>query len=851
MKRYLWLIAYLYSITNVYSQNNWTAIPFTFQEYSIQLKTGLINTQSMVIHPSKNNYRWLVIPKGGLYVSNDGGQNWTLCKGSQQLPICELTCMAPDPMNEQIIYLGTNNQNNCGGLWKSINGGRTFVQLQNMQRAINAMVISRSNRYLMHLATSNGIYKTTNGGVTFSFVSVLGNQNFLDLKRTALANSHQLYASTSQGFYSSSDEGLTWINSISFSNTGFHSIGITKSDTNCVYLFNATNNGQVHVSFDRGINFNVIKNASLPSLTGIDNNDSINNSTNNGFILPHITNSTLFYCGSKIIYQHLSSTGFIPIISYQQQLPRSINNVYTSDNGDTLFACTSGGLYTSTNGGQNWKYSMQGVSSLEGLAIDLTSQNREVTTLNNGAFSFNDSTIKSSSSYSTPTSTNFIQDTVDTNLQFQISNNLIYVKSWKDTSWMNLSNSLPTRCAITDLKIDYSIQPNRLYALFDGAGIYYILIDSLRKVKARFTINNSIICNGSNLEIKNSSVGIVDSVRWNFTGASIQQSVDYNSIVSIINRTSFSAQLITYRLSYSDTCYFSLENNSSLNSIYQLDSCNRFGSLFSDSIVHSHTSNFQWQINYCDSIHTNAYAFPNYFVNSGGAEESIMSSIFSLPDSTNTALRFDYAYTNYSHEYSDTLIIKAHLLCLDKEIILFQKGGSELRTTNDSLTISFVPNNNEWRSDSIDLSQCVGAGPMQLEFENKGHYGNNLYLDNLQIDSNYHPTTFRIAVNFFIEGYYAGDKQMRPALYLSGISNKENETDSFSLQLLDKNNPTQLIYAAKGIVHTDGSSYVDIPIVYSSDSYYLGLTTRNGITVYTKQAIYLSRWGFQEWELRW
>jgi hypothetical protein len=466
-------------------------------------------------------------------------------------------------------------------------------------------------------------------------------------------------------------------------------------------------------------------------------------------------------------------------------------------------------------------------------------------------FSFSDSTIKSASNYLVPTSTTFFQDTVDTKLRFQISDNLIYVKSWKDTSWINFSNSLPTRCAITDLKIDYSIQPNRLYALFDGAGIYYTTIDSLRKVKARFTINNSIICNGSNLEIKNSSIGIIDSVRWNFTGASTQQSIDNNPVVQVLDRTNFSAQLIAYGLSYSDTCYFSLENNSSLNSIYQLDSCNRFGSLFSDSILHKHASSFQWQISNCDSIHTNAYAFPNYFVNTEGTEESLLSSIFSLPDSTNAALRFDYAYTNYSQEYSDTLIIKAHLLCLDKEIMLFQKGGTELRTTNDSLTISFVPNANEWRSDSIDLSQCVGAGPMQLEIENKGHYGNNLYLDNLQIDSNYHPTSFHIAVNFFIEGYYAGNKQMRPALYLSGISSNENETDSFRLQLLDKNNPTQLIYEAKGIVHTDGSSYVDIPIVYNSDSYYLGLTTRNGITVYTKQPVYLSRWGFQEWELRW
>ena len=851
MKRYLWFFVFLFSITNVHSQNNWTMLPFSFQEDSIQLKTGLINTKSMVIHPVKNNYRWIVLPKGGLYMSNNGGQNWTLCKGSQQLPICELTCMVPDPVNEKIIYLGTNNHNNYGGLWKSINGGKTFVQLQNMQRVVNAMVISRSNRYLMHLATSNGIYKTTNGGVTFSFVSGLGNYNFLDIKRTALANSHQLYATTSQGFYCSPDEGLNWSNSISFSSIGFNSIGISKSDTNCVYLFNAAHNGQVHVSYDRGLIFNVVKNTTLPSLTGIDNNDTINNSTNNGFILPDPTNSNLFYCGTKIIYQYLSSTGFIPLVSYQQQLPRSINNLYTSDNGDTLFACTSGGLYTSTNNGQTWNYYMQGVNSIEGLALDLTNQNKKVLTLNNGVFSFNDSTIKSSSIYSIPTVTNFIRDSVDTNLQFQSIGNLLYMKSWKDTSWINISNSLPTRCSISDLKIAYQFQPNCLYILFDGAGIYYTPIDSIRKIKARFTINNSIICNGSNLEIKNSSVGIVDSVGWNFTGASIQQSVEFNPIVSILDRTNFSAQLIAYSLSYADTCFFSLQNNSSLNAIYELDACNQFGSFFSDSILHSHASTFQWQISNCDSTHTNAYAYPNYFVNSEGAEESLRSRIFSLPDSTNAVLRFDYAYTNYSQEYSDTLIIKARLLCLDKEIILFQKGGSALRTTYDSLTISFVPNANEWRSDSIDLSQCVGAGPMQLVIENKGHYGNNLYIDNLQIDSNYSQTSFHIAVNFFMEGYYSGNKQMRPALYLSGISNNENETDSFRLQLLDRYDPTQLIYEAKGIVHTDGSSQVDIPMVYSSDSYYLGLTTHNGITLYTKQAVYLSRWGFQEWELRW
>ena len=173
-------------------------------------------------------------------------------------------------------------------------------------------------------------------------------------------------------------------------------------------------------------------------------------------------------------------------------------------------------------------------------------------------------------------------------------------RSWKDSSWINFTNSLPTRCAITDLKIDYSIQPNRLYVLFDGAGIYYTTIDSLRKTKARFTITNSIICNGSNVQIENTSIGITDSVRWNFTGASIQQSNNYNPIISIIDRSNFSVQLIVYHLSNSDTSFFSIQNNASVNSNYELDSCNQLGAFFSDSIIHTHASNFQWQLMYCE-----------------------------------------------------------------------------------------------------------------------------------------------------------------------------------------------------------------------------------------------------------
>jgi hypothetical protein len=831
---------------------SWRSVNFLFDTTSnVSSKAGLINCSSLYLHPNKKNVRWLLSAKGGLYVSKDGGSNWTICIGSNFIPACKLTGIAADPFNENIIYLATNNYNNCGGLWKSINGGKSFVQLQNFLHAVNEIIVSPTNRYLLHIATSDGIYKSLNGGVTFSKINGLPAINYFHVKRNTNKSSHFIYATSNSAFYFSSDEGITWTQSLIINQSLCHEIGLSITDNNCVYLFNNNNNGEVYVSYNKGINFSIVKKNSSPVLNGITSNDSTYNSNSNGFIIPDALNSNLFYVGSKIIHRYLSSTGFNPTITYQQQLPGLIHELKWPDAGDTLYACTSGGLYRSIDNAITWTYAMQGVKSLEGYAMKINADSWNIITSQNGVFQLRNDTIKSTNSNIFFSTDSIIQDAIDTNLWFKISTaNTVAYKNQIGTSWININAELPTRCKLMDLKFDYHSWPNRLIALTDGCGIYSIQFDSLRTLKAGFTLQNDIMCSFDSARISDESTGKPDSIRWYFTGASIHTSNERNPVILINDIRTFSIQQIVYKDTISDTSFYSSYSidNPDLSSI---DSANAIGGFFSDSIIHSISSNYQWTVAPTNSNHTNAYVFPNYSVNAEGSEETLLSNVFMLRDSSNAALRFDYAYTNYSLEYSDTIIIKARLLCLNKEITLFHKGGSSLRTTNDSLTIAFNPSSNEWRSDSLDLSFGVGAGPMQIIIENKGHYGNNLYLDNLQIDSNYLSSDFLIAVNFFIEGYYAGQRRMRPTLYNAGISNNENETDSFRLQLLDKHNPSQIIYETSGTVKTDGSSQVCIPVNYSSNSYYLGLTTRNGITVYTKAPVYLSRWGFQEWELRW
>ena len=306
---------------------SWRSVNFLFDTTSnVSSKAGLINCSSLYLHPNKKNIRWLLSAKGGLYVSKDGGCNWTICIGSNLIPTCELTGIAADPFNENILYLATNNYNNCGGLWKSINGGNSFIQLQNFWHAVNEIIVSPTNRYLMHIATSDGIYKSLNGGVTFSKINGLPSINFSHVKRNTNKSSHFIYATSNSAFYFSSDEGITWTQSLIINQSLCHEIGLSITDSNCVYLFNNNNNGEVYVSYNKGINFSIVKNSSSPVLNGITINDSTYNSNSNGFIIPDAINSNSFYVGSKIIYRYLSSTGFNPTISYQQQLPGLIHN---------------------------------------------------------------------------------------------------------------------------------------------------------------------------------------------------------------------------------------------------------------------------------------------------------------------------------------------------------------------------------------------------------------------------------------------------------------------------------------------------------------------------------------------
>ncbi|HEY0653799.1 MAG TPA: choice-of-anchor J domain-containing protein [Chryseosolibacter sp.] len=117
-----------------------------------------------------------------------------------------------------------------------------------------------------------------------------------------------------------------------------------------------------------------------------------------------------------------------------------------------------------------------------------------------------------------------------------------------------------------------------------------------------------------------------------------------------------------------------------------------------------------------------------------GEVDMLISPRFDLTSAPVASLVFDVAYTRYLSS-NDRLKVVMITECqsIEDGTVIFEKIGSNLRTTN-STSGTFVPVGTEdWRREFINISGFIGQSNVQLAFLAVSDWGNNLYLDNVSI----------------------------------------------------------------------------------------------------------------------
>ena len=212
---------------------------------------GIGRVNCITFDPTNNNIVWLGTPDGGLWKSMNGGNTWT--SNTDWLPNIGVADIAIDSLNPLNMYIATGDRYGYAvgsnrfwggtyslGVLHSIDGGITWTTTGLNYSVINSKLITRliinpTNPLILLAACSDGIWRTTNGGTTWSQVA---NMITYDLEfqpgnpQIIYAGANEVYQSTNGG--QSFSKISTGVNSTS----NRLSIAISPNNSNIIYTLN-------------------------------------------------------------------------------------------------------------------------------------------------------------------------------------------------------------------------------------------------------------------------------------------------------------------------------------------------------------------------------------------------------------------------------------------------------------------------------------------------------------------------------------------------------------------------------------------------------------------------------------
>jgi|ERR1700757_823352 len=228
----------------------------------------------------------------------------------------------------------------------------------------------------------------------------------------------------------------------------------------------------------------------------------------------------------------------------------------------------------------------------------------------------------------------------------------------------------------------------------------------------------------------------------------------------------------------------------------------------------------------------NSAKYPFYTNGSIGDIDELYMPYVDLTNSTNAQLKFDYAYNYYfdhtSGEIDDSLAVMLSTDCGSTWNQLFYDGGATLVTAlTPGDSNEYVPASTEWKSKTISLTSYA-TGPVLMKFVAINNYGNDIYLDNVNI-------TFSVAGIAKNNGNISNVKVYpNPANSQFNINVNLTASEKTSVSLY--NVMGQVVFT-KNFDFNAGENLVNIPVDQLSNGMYTVLVSSTSGSYQTKLSV--------------
>lgn len=333
-----------------------------------------------------------------------------------------------------------------------------------------------------------------------------------------------------------------------------------------------------------------------------------------------------------------------------------------------------------------------------------------------------------------------------------------------------------------------------------------------------FTANQTTMCIGTVVTYTTSSTAGISAYSWSFPGGTPSTSTAASPTVTYATAGTYNASL-TVTASSNGTTYPKTKTN------YILVNTNTTVSLpISEGFVSTTFPPTGWTI-----VNTNNATLPGTWARTTAAGlaptagNSVRFANFTINDATYDELRlpkadiaayssaqltFDVAYAPYDATNFDGLEVLVSTDCGGTFTSVYSKSGTTLSTAN-ATTNAFTPTTAaQWRSETVDLTPYVGNSSVWIAFRNLAGYGNNLYVDNINVTG--------------ISG-----TPPAPVASFSATGNSICAGQSVTYTSTSANNPTSYSWSFAGGTPSTSTSASQLVTYSTAGTYNVALTATN------------------------
>jgi len=233
---------------NAYAKNaqttgNWTNIDLDrYQRFGRGYNGGLGRINCIAVDPDNEDIIYVGTPAGGLWRSTTGGNSWEpLTDNLLSIGISGIAIDYSSPANNRTIYIltgdGDGRHTESIGVLKSIDNGATWENTGltwgvRDNKYGYKIVINPMDSNILMVATDDGVYRSTDAGKTWVLVLKAFKTYDIEFK----PRSRTVYASASGSFFKSTDGGVKWKEIQGISGSGRTAIAVTSKRASVVYL---------------------------------------------------------------------------------------------------------------------------------------------------------------------------------------------------------------------------------------------------------------------------------------------------------------------------------------------------------------------------------------------------------------------------------------------------------------------------------------------------------------------------------------------------------------------------------------------------------------------------------------